>query len=316
MDPAATSLFEPGVNLVIWVAVVAMLVAAVAEYRGARQIAVPVASAGWVVFGVFWGTMLPYFIGIGSPVQTILAAAGVVLSVYTGYLLYGGRDSLLLLSRAVALMGLVYLPAATIGPVRNWLIELVAVQALWGVELFGYEPRLVTAGESAGIDYGATQNVFDWEHITGDSYSVYIVFACTGMGAISVFTGLIASINAPWRRKLLGITAAIGIIWALNLVRNVLIVLASHLQWFDTPILATTLGPHIGTMRLSYFVSHTLLAQPLAVIVLVGLTYLVLRIVPEVAAVLEEVLFVLTGAEYNLDTIVEQPSYVDGRHSD
>lgn len=316
MEPAATSLFEPGVNLFIWVSIAAMVAAAIAEYRGARRIAVPVASTGWVVFGVFWGTMLPYFISIGSPVQTILALAGVALSVYTGYLLYTGRESLLILSRAVGLMGLIYLPAATITPLRNWFIELVAFQALWGVELFGYEPRLVTAGDSTGIDYGTTQNVFDWEHITGDSYSVYIVFACTGMGAISVFTGLIASVNASWRRKFLGIVAAVGIIWMLNLVRNVLIVLASQLQWFDTPLLTSTIGPYIGTMRLSYFVSHTLLAQPLAVVVLVGLTYLVLRIVPEVATVLEEVLFVLTGSEYNLDTIVEQPQYVDGHRSD
>lgn len=316
MDPAATSIFEPGVNLFIWVSIAALVVAAVADYRGHRTLAVPVASAGWVVFGIFWGTMLPYFIGIGSPVQTILALAGIVLSVYTGYLLYTGRDSLLLLSRAVGLMGLVYLPAATIAPIRNWLIELVAVQALWGIELFGYEPQLTTAGTSAGIDYGATRNVFDWEHITGDSYSVYIVFACTGLGAISVFTGLIASISAPLRRKAVAIAAAVGIIWVLNLVRNVLVVLASQLQWFDTPFLTATIGPHIGSMRLSYFISHTLLAQPLAVVVLIGLTYFVLRLVPEVATVLEEVLFVLTGSEYDLDTVVEQPTYADGLRSD
>lgn len=316
MDPAATSLFEPGVNLFIWISIGAMLVGAAAEYRGNHQLAVPIASAGWVVFGVFWATMLPYFVEIGSPVQTLLALAGIALSVYTGYLLYTGRASLLLLSKAVGLMGLVYLPAATVAPVRNWLIELVAVQALWGIELLGYEPNLVTAGTSGSIDYGSTRNVFDWEHITGDSYSVFIVFACTGMGAISVFTGLIAAIKAPLRRKALGIIAAVGIIWVLNLVRNVLVVLASQLQWFDTPLLTSTIGPYIGSMRLSYFVSHTLLAQPLAVVVLIGLTYVILRIVPEVAAVLEEILFVLTGSEYDLDSVVTQPVSVDGHRGD
>lgn len=313
MDPAATSIFEPGVNLFIWIAIGALILGAVAEYRGRRQLAVPLASVGWVVFGVFWATMLPYFVEIRSPVETILALAGIVLSVYTGYLLYTGRESLLLLSRAVGLMGLVYLPAATIDPVRTWFIELAAVQALWGVELFGYEPNLVTAGDDAGIDYGGAANVFDFEHITGETYSVYIVFACTGMGAISVFTGLIASVRAPWRRKLLGIGVAIGLIWILNLVRNVLIVLASQLQWFDYPTLDAIFGPYIGTMRLSYFVSHTLLAQPLAVLVLIGLTYVVIRIVPEISTVLEEVLYVLTGTEYHLEDVIDQPVRADGR---
>jgi len=44
---------------------------------------------------------------VKSPIQTLLTVAALPLCAYAGYLLVRGRESLLLLSKAVAFMGLI-----------------------------------------------------------------------------------------------------------------------------------------------------------------------------------------------------------------
>ncbi len=221
----------------------------------------------------------------------MLSLAALPLCVYTGYLLYGGRQSLLLLSKAVAIMGLIYLPAETIPFVRQWLIETTAAQTHTGMELLGHSP---------GINEGANgyYSRFDFdpdETVTGRT--TYIVLACTGIGSMAIFAGLIAAVKAPLRRKLTGIALAVGIIWLLNLVRNVFIGLASPWGWFQQEWLVSFMTTYMGAQpeRVSFLVAHNYIAQTLSVVALVAITYLVVRIVPEVLEPLEDILYVLTG---------------------
>jgi len=294
--------FDPTAHFV-WVAIGAFLLTAALDLAGNRTQARYVGSAAWVLFGVFWLTMVPYFYyDAQSPLQTILSIAGLPLCAYTGYLLYGGRDSLLTLTRAVGLMGIIYLPFTTIEPLKMWLIETVTIQSHMGMQLLGYSP---------GIEEGMNgyQSRFAFE-----GYSTYIVLACTGIGSISIFGGLIAAVRAPLRRKLAAFAVAVGVIWILNLARNVFVGLAAPLGWFDYGVFNTITGTLAGEgMRTSFFVSHHLISQTLSIVALVGITLLVVRIVPELFDVLDDLLYILTGDEYDLRAdLGMEPVMTDG----
>lgn len=300
--PLVVELLDTVSMPLVWLAIALFLTGTALEFAGRRLLAVPTSAAGWVVFGAFWVAMFPHFyLEVRSPLQAILSLAALPLSLYVAYLLIGGRDSLLILSRSVALMGLIYLPVTTIDPARAWLIETVTVHSHFGMELVGYSPGITEGPEGY-------QSMFAF-----DGYTTYIVLACTGLGAISIFGGLIAAVRAPLRRKLLAFGLATGVIYVLNLVRNVFVGLAAPLGWFDYPVfewLTVTLAGE--GMRTSFFISHHVISQTLSIVALIGITLLVVRVLPEIVEPLEEVLFVLTGTEYDLDEAIGQPVRTDG----
>jgi len=277
-------------NLFVWTAIAAFLATAALELTDRTRAARTAGAAAWVVFGAFWLLMVPYFyLDAKSILEAALSLVGVPLSLYAAYLLYAGRDSLLVLSRAVAMMGLLYLPAMTIPIVKTVLIETVARQAHFGMELLGYSP---------GIETGANgyQSRFAFE-----GYSTYIVLSCTGIGSISIFGGAIMAVRAPLARKAKAFAIAVSVIWVANLARNVFVGLAAPLGWFDYPIFHSITRTLAGEgMVTSFYVSHHLISQTLSVVALVGITLLVVRVLPELFAVLDEILFVLTGSEYDL----------------
>ncbi|MCU4926780.1 archaeosortase A [Halobacteria archaeon AArc-dxtr1] len=288
-----------------WGSILIFVLAIALQWRGAPDPARYTAAVAWVLFGVFWLTMAPYYhYDVQSPLQTVLALAALPLCAYTGYLLVQGRESLLLLTKAVAIMGLIYLPAETIPFVRRWLIETTAVQTHYGMELLGHSP---------GINEGANgyESRFDFDpDETATGRTTYIVLACTGLGSMAIFGGLIASVSAPLKRKVSAFALAIGVIWFLNLTRNVFIGLASPWGWFQQDWLVSFMTTYLGTEanRVSYVVAHNYISQLLAVVALLGITYLLVKIVPEILAPLEEVLFVLTGNEYDLESAIGEPA--------
>lgn len=305
----------------VWVAIATFLMAALAEsvsrYRGtdihARHPAVLFGGVAWVVFGLFWIAMAPhFFFKVHSPIETLLSVIALPACLYTGYLLVSGRTSLLVLTRAVAFMTLIYAPMMLVDPIRIWLIELVADQTLWGMELLGYYPELIQ-GDPAR--HGSAINFFDFPDSRvpdSEEHNTYIVLACTGIGSIAIFGGLIAAVTAPLKRKAGAIVAATGIIWVLNIARNIFVGLSSPLRWFDYGIFHAITAQLAAGEHTSFFIAHTLISQTLSVVALLAITMIVLKLLPEVTTVLEEVLFVLTGTEYDLaDALDVQPVSAD-----
>ncbi|SEW01788.1 archaeosortase A [Natrinema salifodinae] len=280
-----------------WIAIGAFVVAIVLQWRDAATPARYLAAGAWVVFGGFWLTMFPhYYFEVKSPLQSLLTLAALPLCAYTGYLLARGRESLLLLTKAVACMGLIYLPVETIPVVRTWLIETTAAQTHFGMELLGHSPGLTEGANGYVSKFDFDPN----ETVTGRT--TYIITACTGIGSMAIFGGLIAAVKAPLKRKATAFAIAIGVIWFLNLVRNVFIGLASPWGWFQQDVFVYVATEFMGAPadRTSYIVAHNFIAQSLSIVALLGITYLVVRILPEVFDPLEEVLFILTGTEYDL----------------
>ena len=281
-----------------WISIGAFLLAIGLEASGKKRYAIPVASGAWIIFAAFWASMFPYYyLDFQSPIYMVGSVAAIPLCLLVAYHLVSGRQSLLRLTKAVGLMGLIYLPFMLYQPAEQFLIEIVTIQSHAGMEVIGYSP---------GIEEGNNgyQSRFAFE-----GYSTYIVLACTGIGSMAIFGGLIAATRASLGRKVLGIALAVGIIWFLNIVRNVFVGLAAPLGWFDYPALDTiTVLLADEGMRTSFFISHHLIAQTGAVIALVGIAILVMKVVPEVLEILEEALFVITGAEYDLADAINEPT--------
>jgi len=282
-----------GSDLLGWLVLAVFLAGALADAAGVRTVARYAYTGAWGLFAAFWAVVAPHFLFTkASAIEGVLAIVAVPACLYTGYLLWNGRDGLYTLSQAVLLMGVVYYPTQAVPVVREFLIELVADQTYWGIQLLGFDPEYTT-----GPEYGY-QNMFVFE-----AFATYIVYACTGIGSMAIFAGLIAAVAAPVRRKLKSFALAIGVIWTLNLVRNVFVAIAAGKGWFQQgPIVDLAAVAGVEATHASFWFAHSVISQTLSVFALVGITWLVVQELPELLSVLEEVLFVATGSEYDLES--------------
>ena len=260
-----------------------------------------VVGGAWVLFAAFWLLLVPHFFLVqNSVVEAVLALVGVPACVYAGYLVVAGRDSLFVLTRAVAVMGLIYLPAETIPLIRQLLVEHVANQTAATMDLLGYEPTRRPIGDHreayAGFDAAFYFPTDDPNH-GGIVYN--IVMACTALGSMAIFAGCIAAVRAPWRRKARALAVAIPVIYVLNIVRTTFIGLAFGKQWFDgwyAPYLMRLFGES-DPYLVSHIVAEGIVSQTLSVVALVVIAWFVIRELPELLVIIDDVAFMVTGEE-------------------
>lgn len=281
-------------DVLAWLSVLAFLAGVLVE-RSDERWGRRLTAAAWGVFAVFWAVLVPHFaFEQQSIIEGILSAAAVPASAYVGYLLYRGRETLMILSRGVAVMGLIYLPATTVAFVAEPLVELVTQQIEWTVTQLGYQPEVVTQD--------GVRNVFLYRDEAGVPVrSSEILLACTGLGSMAIFVGLVAAVRAPLDRKLRALAVSVPVIWVLNIARNAFITLAYGHQWFQVrPELVMTLFGESQPELVSFLVADRIIAQSLSVVALVVILALVLRELPELKVVVEDVLYLVTGSDYDL----------------
>lgn len=290
----------PVTDVLAWVIIGGFVAGYAADRWGARDLARKVTAGTWGIFAVFWFLLIQHFAFVHrSIVETLLLFIAVPSCLYVGWLLYQGRDSLLLLSRAVAFMGVIYLPFLTSSWARGLLIEVVAKQSYFVMEMLGFDRIQLVEGdtETGGVLLNTFAN--DVEGVR----NTRVVFACTGIESMAMFGGLIAAVKAPLRRKAVGVFAAVAIIWILNIGRNVFIAAANAYQWFAISWLEGPVMSAFGLSdptRVSFFVADRVISQSLAVVALIGILWLIARWVPEILDVVEELLYLLTGSEVDL----------------
>lgn len=313
----------PVTDTLAWAVVAVFAGVALLERRDADR-ARPLAAFGWALFGVFWVLLFPHFaFEQQSFWEGGLALLALPACLSTGYLLYRGRDSLFVLSRAVAVMGLIYLPFQTIPSVavagvvipapRQVAIEVVTRQTEFLVNAMGYDTTVVTESQK-WPEYRNTFVFYEGDH----RITFRIVLACTGLGSITIFAGLIAAVKAPLRRKLRATAIAVPIIYALNLVRTTFITVAfgeQKLHVFADEVM--WLFGESDPYMVSFLVSDRIVSQTLSLVVIPAVAWLVVREVPELLTVIEDVLYVLTRTEYDLRSALGvQPARADGGGSD
>ncbi|MFW5929962.1 MAG: archaeosortase A [Halobacteriota archaeon] len=270
------------VSLLIWVAI-ALFVASIKAGRRAPVMA----AVGWLAFGAYWLGRLPIYLDENSAIKIALSVAALPLSAYVALLVYReSHDVLMQLSQMVAAMGLVYLPFEVYEPLSTALIEHTAMQTY----------RVQTA---LGVDV-ALERREGLENLlvvtnpeTGETYRTYIILACTGIGAMSMFAGVIAAVQAPLAQKMKALAVAVPAIYLMNLVRNVFISTAYGHQWFPhaESLVIDVVGGYEGYA--SFFWADKVISQGLAVVALVGLLLVVVRFLPEVMEVVDDTLEVL-----------------------
>ena len=310
-------------------AVVAVFLAGAAADLRSRALARRLTVGAWVLFAVFWLVQAPHFaFDQKSAIEGVGSLVAVPVSAYVGYLLWGGRDSLLTLSRAVAVMGLVFMPFEMIEPLRRWLVETVTRQTEFLMHAVGSSPEVipgsrvckegaVTNGQfTCAETYPGYRNTFLY-HPNDERVTYTILIACTGIGSMAIFAGLVAAVRAPLRRKVRALAISLPIIYALNLVRNVFIGVSfgeMRMQVFPE-LVASVFGFSLSQdpALVSYYVADKILAQSASVVALVAITYLLVRELPEVLTVVEDLLFVVTGSEYDLRSALSvSPVRADG----
>jgi archaeosortase A (PGF-CTERM-specific) len=260
-----------------------------------------VVGAAWGLFAAFWLLLAPFFFAVqNSLLEALLALVGVPACLYAGYLIVDGRDSLFVLSRAVAVMGLIYLPAETITPVRRILVEHVAVQTHLLMNALGYDPafRAIGPGRPAYEGFFAAFH-FETPDPTHGGIVYNIVMACTALGSMAIFGGCIAAVRAPWRRKLAALGISIPVIYVLNIVRTTFIGIAFGRQWFDgwyTPHVMRLFGESDPYM-VSHIIAEGIISQLLSVLALVAIAWSVIRVLPELLVIIDDVAFMVTGED-------------------
>lgn len=295
-----------------WLVVATFTAGAMLSWRDSR-FARPVTVAAWVLFAVFWLSVVHHFTFIQkSFIEGIGTLVAIPASLYAGLLLSRGRDSLFVLSRAIAAMGLIFFPFETIPFLREFLIETVTRQTAFLMALLGTDPTVVSGATLPIGDYPDYQSTF-W-FVQGEQTITYtILIACTGVGSMAIFGGLIAATDAPLSRKLRGLAVSVPVIYALNLVRNVFIAVSFGTQRFQFfPELVMALFGSEDPYKVSYFIADRVLAQSLSVVALVGVTWVVVRELPEVMVMVEDVLFMATGTEYDLQSTLGVGVQADG----
>lgn len=264
--------------------------------------------AGWTLFAVFWLALIyPWFAHDNSFVRGIGAVAAVPLSLLVAKTLHEGRESLFTLSRAILFMGLVYAPVMFIEPLREFLVLTVTHHTAWAMGLIGFDPPIVTELSEVGVERTISgkettfENTFVFFLDGGGTITYTILIACTGLGSMAVVIGLVAAVGAPLRRKLRALAIALPIIYVLNIVRNVFIAINyGHQKMHFAPDLTMMLFGLDTSLRVSYIWADRVMAQLASVVAMVLIFWLVIREVPEVMDPVEEVLFLLTGNEYDL----------------
>ncbi|MXR50671.1 archaeosortase A [Halovenus sp. WSH3] len=300
-----------------------------------REYARTVYVGAWLVFSVFWLLLIqPFFVVDQSVIRGVGAVIAVPLSVLAAKVFYEGRDSLFTLSRAVALMGFIYVPVLMIPPLREQFILLVTNHTRAIIELLGYNPPVVTELSDltaeqipAGSNPDTTREISGktdmyentFVFFQGDATITYtIITDCTGIGSMAVVLGLVNAVSADWRRKLKASALAVGIIYAANLVRNVFISLSyGHQYAHFFPDLTMAVWGLDNPFRVSYIWADRIIAQSASVVAMILIIWLMIRIVPEVMEPIEDLLYLLTGEEYDLagaldiDTEETQPDPAD-----
>ncbi len=285
--------------------VVGVFLAGVALERYDRERARWVFVAAWLLIAAYWLSMIYYFaVDQKSVVEGVAVVAGVPLSAYVGYLLARGRDSLFTLSRAVALMGLFYMPLVAIPVVRQTLIEVVTDQTEVMLNLLGITPQVADGLYVDGLRIAEKSHPYESTfvyYVNGEPLTHTILIACTGIGSMAIIAGLVAAVDAPRRRKFEALAITLPIIYVLNIARNVFISVSMGEQLFQVfPGVIASLFALENTVMVSYIVADRIISQALSVVVLVALLWLIVQRVPEVLTVIDDVVYVLTGREYDL----------------
>jgi Predicted membrane protein len=262
---------------IMWFSIVLMVAALL--LRKDNKLSEMICGAGWLLFGVYWVTLIPYF--YSKPDYTnivlVLLLFGFCLLV-ANFMAHAFKhpirksepknpiskeldqrvSRLFNLTKLIAIVCIIYMPFSLINPLNQMIIGSVASQTVSILNLLGYN--------AVQLAY----NTIGYSDIV-----VTVILACTAIESIAFFTGLILSVPHPnSKRKSFLFFITVPVIYLMNLARNIFIVAAYGDMWF---------GPN------SFEIAHTYIAKAASGIALVVLAYVAMRLLPELMDMVVEI---------------------------
>ena len=220
------------------------------------------AILGWTAIVLFLFAEVPYYLSINNYLYPTLAVLSVPFLFITARYLLSGDRRVEQLSRAAAVAFLIYAPFA-FTPLGDWLISVVVGQTLWLIRSLGYDVAL-----------------YAWNMVIRNGFRVEIILACTGIQAIAIMLGVAAAVPTTIRQKTAAFLVIVPTIYVLNIVRNTAVIIAYTGQWF--PYFPGIAGNGEFGYE-SFFWAHNVIAELLALVLLVAIAYSLFRIIPDLA---------------------------------
>ncbi|MGA9139194.1 MAG: archaeosortase A [Methanocella sp.] len=271
-----SSILTQAFNAMLWVSLLALVVASVLPKRWGRY----VAASGWVVFGLYWGLSTPnFYFHENNIMYTVACLIAIPATCYAAYILIRyGRESLMVLTRAAAIASIFYFPFDIISSLNQWLIEATTTIVFAIVTGLG-EPAFRMFSEGGMNDV-----------INLHGNQVQIILACTAIQSIAIFVGVVGSVRVEWKRWLAALVISVPVIYVLNLIRDVFVILAFGNQWFQ--IMPDTIMGWTGKTvdYTSFFWAHNVLAETGSLIALVVISYAVMTLMPELLTYLMDII--------------------------
>lgn len=239
------------ISNILWLSLILLLASALTRMSN-------LSALGWMSFGVYWMGQPGYYLSIEDYFNAGLAIAAGLLCLYVaGIILWRRRqtEAFLWASYAAAVCGIVYFPFVEVEVLKNWLISqtaLITVHLLWAFSIPAY--------------------LQSWNVLALNGRTVEIILACTAIESISMFIGVIASVNAPTLRKFTALGVSTLVIYSLNVVRNAFVMAAYGQGWFGDD---------------SFVVAHNLIAKAGSTVALLAIAYFVFTILPELLNLME-----------------------------
>ena len=225
--------------------------------RGSRY----AGGAGWIFIIAALYAELPYYFSINNFLYPLFALLSIPFLIITLLRLHAGDDVVIRLSRAAAIAFIIYAPFAYIEPLGNSLIRLVVDQTLWFLDALDLPSGLAA-----------------WNIITRNGFRTEIILACTGIQSIAIMLGVVAGVATTRRQKFTAFLLIAPVIYILNILRNTFVIAAYTEQWFPyLPEIAS--NGEYGYE--SFFWAHNVIAEFLALFVLIGLAYELFVIIPD-----------------------------------
>ncbi|MEI6839800.1 MAG: archaeosortase A [Methanomicrobiales archaeon] len=238
------------------------------------------AIVGWVGMVLFLFAEIPYYLSINNFLYPLLAILSVPFLVITGQLLVRTELRVMQLSTAAAVAFLIYAPFEFIPSLGNWLISVVVGQVFYVLNVIHYDTLLVA-----------------WDMFQRYGYRIQIILACTGIQGIAIMLGVACAVPSSWRQKVLSFLLVVPTIYLLNIARNVAVIVAYTEQWF--PYMPEIAGNgEIGYE--SFFWAHNVIAEGLALVLLIGIAYGLFRINPGLAEFARDLTDIYYHALYRL----------------
>ncbi|MDL2261230.1 archaeosortase A [Methanimicrococcus sp. OttesenSCG-928-J09] len=248
---------------------VALMVAALLLKKD-NKLAEMICGAGWLIFGFYWITLIPYYYAKADYTNIVLTLllfsfcailAHFIARAFRNQTrrnqpkheeavaLNNKVDLMFDLTKLIAVVCIIYMPFSLFTPLNHLIIETVATQTVNILNFLGYSATLVA-----------------YNTIAYNGIMVTVILACTAIESIAFFTGLILAVpDNSAKKKTIAFLLTVPVIYFSNLLRNIFIVAAYGDLWF---------GPN------SFEIAHHYIAKAGSGIALIILAYITMKLLP------------------------------------